>query len=71
MLAHLADGLTNQQIADRLVISPVTVRNHVSSILAKLQVTEPAGGDAPVPGRRRRVTRSGGEDLFALDHPEC
>ena len=36
---HLAEGLTNQQIAERLFISPITVRNHVSSILAKLQVT--------------------------------
>jgi len=40
VLEHLADGLTNQQIADRLVISRVTVRNHVSSILAKLQVAD-------------------------------
>jgi len=39
VLAHLAEGLSNQQIADRLVLSPVTVRNHVTSILAKLQVT--------------------------------
>ncbi len=40
VLVQLADGLTNQQIADVLVISPITVRNHVSSILAKLQVTD-------------------------------
>lgn len=40
VLSHLADGLSNQQIADLLVISPITVRNHVSSILAKLQVSD-------------------------------
>ena len=40
MLTFLAEGLTNQQIADILFISPVTVRNHVSSILGKLQVTD-------------------------------
>ncbi len=40
VLDHLAQGLTNQQIADLLVISPITVRNHVSSILAKLQLTD-------------------------------
>lgn len=39
VLGHLAQGLSNQQIAELLVISPVTVRNHVTSILAKLQVT--------------------------------
>jgi DNA-binding NarL/FixJ family response regulator len=40
VLAHLAEGLTNQQIADRLVISPITVRNHVSNILTKLRLTD-------------------------------
>ncbi len=38
VLEHLAAGRSNQQIADTLVISPITVRNHVSSILQKLQV---------------------------------
>jgi DNA-binding NarL/FixJ family response regulator len=40
VLAHLAEGRTNQQIAEVLVISPITVRNHVSSILTKLQLTD-------------------------------
>ena len=39
VLALLSDGLSNQEIGRALFISPVTVRNHVSSILAKLQVT--------------------------------
>ena len=38
VLGLLARGLTNQQIADRLVISPITARNHVSNILTKLQL---------------------------------
>ena len=40
VLEHLAEGRTNQQIGELLFISPITVRNHVSSILAKLQVTD-------------------------------
>lgn len=38
VLGLLARGLTNQEIAEQLVISPITARNHVSNILTKLQV---------------------------------
>lgn len=38
-VAHLiADGLSNQEIATRLVLSVTTIKTHVSRILAKLQV---------------------------------
>ena len=39
VLALLADGLSNAEIGRLLFISPITVRNHVSSIFAKLQVS--------------------------------
>jgi len=39
VLEFLHDGLSTAEIADRLSISPVTVRRHVSEILKKLRVT--------------------------------
>lgn len=38
VLELIGDGLTNQEIADRLVIEVGTVKNHVHSILQKLDV---------------------------------
>jgi DNA-binding NarL/FixJ family response regulator len=42
VLELLAQGRANSAIATRLSLSPKTVRNHVSNILAKLQVTDRA-----------------------------
>jgi NarL family two-component system response regulator LiaR len=39
VLTLMAEGMTNPQISERLVISPSTVRFHVSNILHKLDVT--------------------------------
>jgi DNA-binding NarL/FixJ family response regulator len=36
VLALLADGLTNAAIAERLVVSVHTVRNHIANLSAKL-----------------------------------
>lgn len=38
ILKHVAQGLTNHEIAQMLVISERTVRNHVGSILSKLHL---------------------------------
>jgi len=38
VLQAMAEGLDSQQVAARLAISPVTERNHVANILAKLGV---------------------------------
>jgi DNA-binding CsgD family transcriptional regulator len=39
VLCLIAEGLTNAQIADQLVISPLTVNTHVRSIYNKLEVS--------------------------------
>ncbi len=39
VMRYVATGMTNAEIAAELFISPVTVRNHVSSILTKLDAT--------------------------------
>jgi RNA polymerase sigma factor (sigma-70 family) len=38
ILGLIAQGLTNTAIAEQLVLSAKTVRNHVSNIFGKLQV---------------------------------
>jgi DNA-binding NarL/FixJ family response regulator len=43
ILTLIARGYTNTAIADRLYLSPKTVRNYVSSIFAKLHVADRAG----------------------------
>ena len=42
ILGLIAQGCKNAEIADQLVLTPKTVRNHVSNILSKLQVTDRA-----------------------------
>ncbi len=39
VLIHLACGKTNKQISECLMLSPSTVRNHISSIFTKLKIS--------------------------------
>ncbi|UCC52335.1 MAG: response regulator transcription factor, partial [Anaerolineaceae bacterium] len=42
VLALVAEGLSNNEIAERLVISTNTVRKHVSACISKLDATNRA-----------------------------
>ena len=39
VLRLVAQGLTNEQVAEQLVISPRTVKTHLTSIYGKIQVS--------------------------------
>jgi DNA-binding NarL/FixJ family response regulator len=59
VLGLIARGLTNSAIAERLVISPKTVRNYITEIFSKLQVADRAQAiirarDAGLGGDSRR-----------------
>jgi DNA-binding NarL/FixJ family response regulator len=40
VLGLMAEGMTNQEIADRLIVSPTTIKTHVQNILQKLGVSD-------------------------------
>ncbi len=46
VLALIVEGLSNEEIADRLVISPATARHHVSACIQKLGATNRAQASA-------------------------
>lgn len=52
----LEDGMTNKEIASRLILSEATVKNHVHSILAKLDAR--TRGEAAAKARRLARRRS-------------
>jgi DNA-binding NarL/FixJ family response regulator len=58
ILDLVAQGLDNQTIARRLVLSPKTVRNHVSNVLTKLNVADRS--HAIVLGRERGLGQGPG-----------
>lgn len=40
ILAHVAEGLSNREIAELLTLSPETIKSHVASVLEKLDVSD-------------------------------
>lgn len=59
VLELIARGLSNQRIADRLVIANKTVRNHVSNIFSKMQVAD----------RAQAIVRAREAGMGQSDHP--
>lgn len=66
MLGLLADGLTYQQIAERLCLSTKTVDHHVTAVRRALGAT--TRGDAVTAARRRGVLAEDGD--LATQHRE-
>jgi DNA-binding NarL/FixJ family response regulator len=59
VLQLLDEGLSNTEIADRLFVSPRTIENHVSAVLAKLDSNT----------RQEAVTRAHTEGLLTSNDP--
>jgi DNA-binding NarL/FixJ family response regulator len=60
VLQLLDEGLSNTEIADRLFVSPRTIENHVSAVLAKLDSNT----------RQEAVTRAHTEGLLTTTTPQ-
>jgi len=54
ILSLIADGLTNREIGERIHLAEKTVKNYVSSILSKLEVSRRAEAAAYLADRRAR-----------------
>lgn len=61
VLKLLAQGFTNKKIADRLAVNERTIKYHVSSILAKLEVSN----------RTEAVTDAARRGLISLDEEQA
>jgi DNA-binding NarL/FixJ family response regulator len=66
VLDLLAEGLSQEEIADRLVISPKTVATHIQRILTKLEVRNRAQAVSLALREDRDVSAHGAEEPFSL-----
>jgi len=74
ILTLIAEGLDNQSIARKLVLSPKTVRNHVSNVFAKIQsadrATPSCSPGARGSGPERSVVRRADQGLRRMRRAE-
>jgi DNA-binding NarL/FixJ family response regulator len=66
VLDLLAEGLRQQEIADRLVISPKTVATHIQRILSKLEVRSRAQAVSLALREERDVSAHGADEPLGL-----
>lgn len=66
VLELLSEGLTQEEIAERLVISPKTVATHIQRILGKLEVRSRAQAVSLALRDERDVSAHGAEEPFGL-----
>ena len=60
ILEMIAEGLTNREIGERIHLAEKTIKNYVSTILSKLQMTRRAEAAAYLAERRGRDASRGG-----------
>jgi len=65
VLHHLATGLSNAEIAGRLVVSPAMVRKHLENAYRKLGVSNRLAAVNALEGRQRRADISDDADTVA------